>query len=140
MMDLCGICDKYYNNSLNDDPPFSCIICKQGCHSPCFQEMKTIFEDQPVKIGQAFNFVCTSCLSDFDNDPSMAPKPKLSPSKQVTAGTVDQEEEEESLTLEHDGIITLGDYFSDFFLTRLKIWIFEDFFGADYDRLIYFDL
>ena len=81
LKDLCGICNEYYSNTLTDEPHFSCLICHQGCHQPCFEEMSKVFDGMPEKIKQAFEFICTSCKSDFKRDPTTAQDSKKSPVK-----------------------------------------------------------
>ena len=88
LMDLCGICGEYFNNELNDKPPFSCLICHQGCHTPCFDRIDTMFRALDANQRKALQFICTSCHSDHnktdeeDTEITLnAPKVKKSPSK-----------------------------------------------------------
>ena len=81
LKDLCGVCGDYYNNTLHDEPPFKCLICAQGCHKPCYEEMDAVFKGQPDTVRQAFQFICTKCFGDFSDDHSAVEKPKQSPVK-----------------------------------------------------------
>ena len=86
LKDLCGICGDYYNNELQETPLFTCLICHQGCHRPCFEAIKTLFQTLDANQTKALQFICTSCHSDYadDNDTEVtlsAPKVKKSPVK-----------------------------------------------------------
>ena len=92
LKDLCGVCGEYYNNTLQDEPPFTCLICTQGCHQPCYQEMKAVFDGVPDTMRSAFRFICTKCYGDFSDDHSAAKKPKQSPVKPKDEEVVIREE------------------------------------------------
>jgi hypothetical protein len=106
MKDLCGICGHYYNNSLQDQPLFTCLICKQGCHLTCFEEMNTILNGMSESMRDAFKFLCTSCQGDFSKDPSTAPKLTKSPTKTQTHINGDDQDLEVSSVASHEGRIT----------------------------------
>ena len=92
LMDLCGVCGEYFNNTLTDEPPFKCLLCSQGCHAPCFQEMATVFQDMPEAIKKSFQFICTKCYDDHNDDNTTATQPKKSPVKPSDNGIVGKEE------------------------------------------------
>ena len=81
LKDLCGVCGEYFNNTLTEEPPFKCLICSQGCHAPCFQEMAIVFQDMPETIKKSFQFICTKCYEDHSDDNTAASEPKKSPVK-----------------------------------------------------------
>ena len=74
LRDLCGVCGQYFNNKLTDEPTFSCLICNQGCHEPCFQEMIKVFAETPGDVKKSFHFICTKCKGDFVKDTTTHPK------------------------------------------------------------------
>ena len=88
LKDLCGVCGEYYNNTLHDEPYFSCLICNQGCHQPCFEAVKTVMENMTENLRHSFPFVCTKCFGDFSDDHSAAPKAMKSPVKANPKDTV----------------------------------------------------
>ena len=92
LKDLCGVCGEYYNNTLHDEPPFKCLICAQGCHKPCYEEMDKVFKGMAEPVRQAFQFICTKCFGDFSDDHSAAEKPKQSPVKAPVKEIVRKEE------------------------------------------------
>ena len=109
LMDMCGICDTYFNNLLTDQPKFSCLICRQGCHKPCFEEITKVFEEMPPKMKQTFEFICTSCSSDFKKDSSTAQSsnkkfPVKSPNKQ---NQVEEDRDEVSSAETHEILIVV---------------------------------
>ena len=61
LMELCGVCLKYYNNRLEDNPAFKCLICKQGCHQPCYEEVYRSFLGLNEKFHKSLHFICSSC-------------------------------------------------------------------------------
>ena len=86
LMDLCGACGVYFNNTLAEKPLFSCMLCHQGCHNDCFEPIYTMFNALDANQKKAIQFICTSCYSDHnEGDEEItvnAPKVKKSPSKE----------------------------------------------------------
>lgn len=124
LMDLCGICGDYFNNSLQDTPLFTCLICKQGSHQDCFEEINTVLSNQSDKIRAAFHFICTSCIGEFENDPSTAPKSKKSPikpgnTKKPSEDDDDEVTEEVSDVRTNAGLV-IGDPPGDTIITEHK--------------------
>ena len=90
LKELCGVCGEYYNNKITDEPQFKCLICQQGCHQPCFDEMNTVLKDFKGEAKNAFHFICTACYSNYDS--ATTPKEKSSPTKQVATTSAHQQQ------------------------------------------------
>ena len=74
LKDLCAICGEYYNNKLGDELTLKCLICQQGCHQPCFDQMNTVLAGVSAEMKNSFHFICTSCYSNYSHDNASAPK------------------------------------------------------------------
>ena len=61
LMELCGVCSRYYHNRLTDIPVFKCLICKQGCHQQCYEEVFNSLIGLNEKFHKSLHFICSSC-------------------------------------------------------------------------------
>ena len=61
LMELCGVCDTYYHNTLDDLPVYQCMVCQQGCHQPCYQEVFQALQALDPKHRKSMQFICSSC-------------------------------------------------------------------------------
>ena len=112
LRDLCGICSSYYNNTLQDKPPFNCLMCKQGCHIECFGVIDTAFNVLDPNQRNAFPFVCTSCQGEYKSDDDVdidvhAQKVKKSPRK--LKAPLEAAPEIVSSEITHEGLVR-GDH------------------------------
>ena len=103
LKDLCGACGEYYNVAIRDEPAFSCFICHQGCHEPCYSGLKEVFESMVENQRHAFQFVCTKCFGDYNEDNA-----KVNPNKKSPVKTKAKEEETVSSAETHVVIINEG--------------------------------
>lgn len=99
LMDLCGVCSDYFKIDLQEKPLYTCLICQQGCHTKCFEPIKTLFNALDENQKKAFQFICTSCSSDYADAESTeitvnAPKVKKSPIKETSSDTDEEIEAE----------------------------------------------
>ena len=90
LRDLCGVCGEYYNNKITDEPNFKCLICQQGCHQPCFDEMNTLLKDTKGEAKNAFHFICTRCYSNYDS--ATTTKEKSTPTKKGATTPAQQQQ------------------------------------------------
>ena len=74
LKDLCAVCGDYFNVKLSETPLFRCLICQQGCHDPCFEQMNTVLADVSAELRSSFQFICTRCHSTFSTDNGTPPK------------------------------------------------------------------
>ena len=82
LKDVCGVCGDYYSVDLHDEPAFTCIICRQGCHDKCFDPISTLFRGLDATHRKALQFVCTTCYSDQrPEDEEIVVNAKKSPMK-----------------------------------------------------------
>ena len=102
LMELCGVCSRYYNNHLMDQPVFKCLICKQGCHQPCYEEVYKSFAGLNEKFHKSLHFICSSCQrvyetvenSESDESTNKVKKsPVKSPSLQTDIENVQNKDE-----------------------------------------------
>lgn len=100
LKDLCGACGEFYNNSLQDQPFFSCLICNQGCHEPCYRDMKEVFVTMAENLRHSFPFICTKCYGDFSDDHAKAAETRKSPVK-----TKPRDEDIVSSAETHEGVV-----------------------------------
>ena len=108
LRDLCGVCQEYYHNDVKDKPPFSCLICTQGCHTKCFEGISTMFNQLDENQRRAMQFICTSCYSDHKGDKVEEitlhePKDKKSPTK--VKPQIDDKDEELGEEKTHEVIV-----------------------------------
>ena len=103
LKDLCGICNQYFSNSLHEQPLFTCLICEQGCHEPCYREIGDNYKELPENMKTSFRFICTNCQSDFTKNASTSTLATKSPTK---SNNLDNEAELVGTPASHEIIIT----------------------------------
>ena len=86
LMEFCAVCSEYYHNTLEETPVYTCLICQQGCHQPCYQDVFNALQELDPKYHKSMQFICSSCQQGYHphekTDKANPPtKAKKSPTK-----------------------------------------------------------
>ena len=81
LMELCTVCSKYYHNTLGDVPVYTCTVCQQGCHQPCYEEVFNALQTLDPKYQNSMHFICSSCQRVYQPQPNTEAAANTNPSK-----------------------------------------------------------
>ena len=100
LMELCAVCNKYYHNLPEDNPVYTCIVCQQGCHQPCYEEVFNALQLLDPKYHKSMQFICSSCQRGYQPKENISAdentsKVKKSPTKPTGDTNEPLEEQQE---------------------------------------------
>ena len=96
LMELCTVCSKYYHNTLGDVPVYTCIVCQQGCHQPCYEEVFNALQTLDPKYQNSMHFICSSCQRVYQPQPNTEAATNTNPSKVKKSPTKTPNEDDEN--------------------------------------------
>ena len=77
MREKCGVCDKWYNVTINETPVIQCTVCGQGCHTECYTE-------HTINLPGIY-FRCTTCDNNKKEKQKAVKEPIKPPSQDAVA-------------------------------------------------------
>ena len=95
-MEVCTVCSKYYHNSLEDVPVYTCIVCQQGCHQPCYEEVFNALQTLDPKYQNSMQFICSSCQRVYQPQQNTEAAANTNPSKVKKSPTKTPVEDKEN--------------------------------------------